>query len=143
LSEIERVAAQVATNEPPIDVLINNAGALFGTRRLTEEGVESTFALNHMAYYFVLTEKLREQLLAAGAAHVINTASASHQGAALDFDDLQSAQSFGAVKTYGRSKLCNILFTRELARRLRGTGVTANCCILVSSPHVLVTKVAA
>jgi NAD(P)-dependent dehydrogenase (short-subunit alcohol dehydrogenase family) len=55
LSEIERVAAQVATNEPPIDVLINNAGALFGTRRLTEEGVESTFALNHMAYYFVLT----------------------------------------------------------------------------------------
>ena len=126
LSEMERVAAQVATNEPPIDVLINNAGALFGTRRLTEDGLESTFALNHMAY-FVLTEKLRERLLAAGAARVINTASASHQGAALDFDDLQSAQSFGAVKAYGRSKLCNILFTRELARRLRGTGVTANC----------------
>ena len=57
----------------------------------------------------------------------INTASASHQGATLDFDDLQSAKSFGAVKAYGRSKLCNILFTRELARRLRGTGVTANC----------------
>jgi NAD(P)-dependent dehydrogenase (short-subunit alcohol dehydrogenase family) len=70
---------------------------------------------------------LRERLLAAGAARVINTASASHQGAALDFDDLQSAQSFGAVKAYGRSKLCNILFTRELARRLRGMGVTANC----------------
>lgn len=77
--------------------------------------------------YFVLTEKLRDRLLAAGSARVINTASASHQGADLDFDDLQSTQSFGAVKAYGRSKLCNILFTRELARRLRGTGVTANC----------------
>jgi NAD(P)-dependent dehydrogenase (short-subunit alcohol dehydrogenase family) len=71
--------------------------------------------------------RLSHSSLAAGAARVINTASASHQGAALDFDDLQSAQSFGAVKAYGRSKLCNILFTRELARRFRGTGVTANC----------------
>ena len=76
------------------------------------------FALNHMAY-FVLTLGLRERLLASGAARIINTASAAHQGATLDFDDLQSAKSFGAVKTYGRSKLCNILFTRELARRLR------------------------
>ena len=126
LSEMKRAAAQVATTEPPIDVLINNAGALFATRRLTEDGLEATFALNHMAY-FVLTEKLHERLLAAGAARVINTASASHRGATLDFDDLQSAKSFGAIKVYGRSKLCNILFTRELARRLRGTGVTANC----------------
>jgi NAD(P)-dependent dehydrogenase (short-subunit alcohol dehydrogenase family) len=126
LSEMTRVAAQVANTEPPIDVLINNAGALFGTRRLTEDGLETTFALNHMAY-FVLTEKLHERLLAAGAARVINTASASHRGATLDFDDLQSARNFGAVKAYGRSKLCNILFTRELARHLRGTGVTANC----------------
>jgi NAD(P)-dependent dehydrogenase (short-subunit alcohol dehydrogenase family) len=77
--------------------------------------------------YFVLTEKLHERLLAAGAARVINTASASHRGVTLDFDDLQSVRNFGAVKAYGRSKLCNILFTRELARRLRGTGVTANC----------------
>ena len=84
------------------------------------------FALNHMAY-FVLTVGLRERLLASGAARIINTASAAHEGAALDFDDLQSAKSFGAVKTYGRSKLCNILFTRELARRLRDTGMTANC----------------
>ena len=77
LSEMKRAAAQVATTEPPIDVLINNAGALFATRRLTENGLECTFALNHMAY-FVLTEGLRERLLAAGAARVINTASASH-----------------------------------------------------------------
>ena len=126
LGRDERVAAQIADKEPPIDVLINNAGALFATRRLTEDGLECTFALNHMAY-FVLTVGLWERLLASGAARIINTASAAHEGATLDFDDLQSAKSFGAVKTYGRSKLCNILFTRELARRLSDTGVTAHC----------------
>jgi NAD(P)-dependent dehydrogenase (short-subunit alcohol dehydrogenase family) len=125
LAEMKRVAAQIADREPRLDVLINNAGALFATRQLTEDGLECTFAL-HMAY-FVVTEGLRERLSASGPARIINTASAAHQGATLDFDDLQSAKSFGAVKTYGRSKLCNILFTRELARRLRGTGVTANC----------------
>jgi NAD(P)-dependent dehydrogenase (short-subunit alcohol dehydrogenase family) len=126
LSEMKRVAAQIATTEPPIDVLINNAGAMFARRRLTEDGLETTFALNHMAY-FVLSEKLHERLLAAGAARVINTSSASHRGATLDFDDLQSAKSFGPIRAYGRSKLCNILFTREPARRLRGAGVTVNC----------------
>ncbi len=126
LAEMKRVAAQIADREPRIDILINNAGALFGTRRLTEDGLERTFALNHVAY-FVMTEGLRERLLAAGPARIINTASAAHQRATLDFEDLQSAKSFGAMKAYGRSKLCNILFTRELARRLHGTGVTANC----------------
>src|ERR1700738_1716421 len=109
ISEMKRVAVEIASQEPRIDVLINNAGALFASRRLTEDGLECTFALNHMAY-FVLTEGLRERLLAAGVARIINTASASHQGATLDFDDLQSARNFGAVKAYGRSKLCNILF---------------------------------
>jgi NAD(P)-dependent dehydrogenase (short-subunit alcohol dehydrogenase family) len=123
---MKRVAAQIADHESRIDILINNAGALFATRRLTEDGLEYTLALNHMAY-FVMTEGLRERLLASGPARIINTASAAHQGATLDFDDLQSAKSFGAMKAYGRSKLCNILFTRELARRLHGTGVTANC----------------
>ena len=126
LAEMKRVAAQIADKEPPIDVLINNAGALLAARRLTEDGLECTFALNHMAY-FVVTAGLRERLLASGAARIINTASAAHEGATLDFDNLQSAKGFGAVKAYGRSKLCNILFTRELARRLRDTGVTANC----------------
>ena len=74
-----------------------------------------------------MTAGLRERLLSSGRARIVNTASAAHQGATLDFDDLQSAKSFGAMKAYGRSKLCNILFTRELARRLHGTGVTANC----------------
>jgi NAD(P)-dependent dehydrogenase (short-subunit alcohol dehydrogenase family) len=126
LAEMKRVAAQIADHEMRIDILINNAGALFATRRLTEDGLECTFALNHMAY-FVMTEGLRERLSASGSARIINTASTAHQGATLDFDDLQSAKGFGARKAYGRSKLCNILFTRELARRLHGKGVTANC----------------
>ncbi|MFZ0672434.1 MAG: SDR family oxidoreductase [Pseudolabrys sp.] len=126
LAEMKRVAAEIADHEPRIDVLINNAGALFAKRRLTEDGLERTFALNHMAY-FVMTVGLRERLLASGLARIINTASTAHQGATLDFEDLQSAKSFGGRKAYGRSKLCNILFTREFARRLQGTGVTANC----------------
>ena len=126
LAEMKRVAAEIANREPAIDILINNAGALFGTRRLTEDGLEYTFALNHMSY-FVVTEGLRERLLASGGARIINTASEAHQGATLDFDDLQSAKSFRAMRAYGRSKLCNILFTRQLARSLQGTGVTANC----------------
>jgi NAD(P)-dependent dehydrogenase (short-subunit alcohol dehydrogenase family) len=77
--------------------------------------------------YFVVTEGLRERLLASSPARIVNVASAAHQGARLDFDDLRSAKGFGAMKAYGRSKLCNILFTRELAHRLLGTGVTANC----------------
>ena len=96
LAEMKRVAAEIANREPPIDVLINNAGALFGTRRLTEDGLEYTFALNHMSY-FVVTEGLRERLLASGGARIINTASAAHQGATLDFDDLQSAKHFRAM----------------------------------------------
>jgi NAD(P)-dependent dehydrogenase (short-subunit alcohol dehydrogenase family) len=126
IPEMKRAAAEIAHKEPRIDVLINNAGAMFGSRRLTEDGLEYTFALNHMAY-FVVTEGLRERLLASSPARIVNSASAAHQGARLDFDDLQSAKGFGAMKAYGRSKLCNILFTRELARRLHSTGVTANC----------------
>jgi NAD(P)-dependent dehydrogenase (short-subunit alcohol dehydrogenase family) len=126
ISEMKRVAAEIAEAEPRIDVLVNNAGAIFATRKLTEDGLEYTFALNHMAY-FVVTQGLRERLKASAPARVVSTASATHQGASLDFDNLQLAESFGAMKAYGRSKLCNILFTRELARRVHGTGVTANC----------------
>jgi NAD(P)-dependent dehydrogenase (short-subunit alcohol dehydrogenase family) len=96
LAEMKRVAAQIADREPRIDVLINNAGALFATRRITEDGLERTFALNHMAY-FIMTMGLRKRLSASAPARIINTASAAHQGATLDFDDLQSAKSFGAM----------------------------------------------
>ena len=119
LDDVMRMADHCFNSWGKVDILINNAGALFTTRRLTEDGLEYTLALNHMSY-FVMTEGLRERLSASGSARIINTASAAHQGATLDFDDLQSAKSFGATKAYGRSKLCNILFTRELARRLHG-----------------------
>jgi NAD(P)-dependent dehydrogenase (short-subunit alcohol dehydrogenase family) len=108
-----------------IDVLINNAGAMFWRRQVTADGLERTFALNHMAY-FVLTALLRDKL-ASSPARVVNVASEAHRGAKLDFGDLQSAHSYSGMRAYARSKLCNILFTRELARRLSGTGVTANC----------------
>ena len=126
IPEMKRVAAQIAESEPRIDILINNAGAMFGSRQLTEDGLEYTFALNHMAY-FVVTEGLRERLQASAPARVITTSSGAHRGARLDFDDLQLVKDFSAMKAYSRSKLCNILFTRELGRRLHGTDVTANC----------------
>jgi len=125
LSEMKRVARAIAAAEPRIDVLINNAGALFGSRQLTEDGLEKTFALNHMSY-FVVTQELRERLVASGA-RVVNTASDAHKGAKLDFNDLQSAQNYRGFKVYGKSKLCNILFTGEMARRWTGTPVTVNC----------------
>jgi NAD(P)-dependent dehydrogenase (short-subunit alcohol dehydrogenase family) len=126
ISEAKRVAAEIAAAEPRIDVLINNAGALFGTRRLTADNLEETFATNHMAY-FVLTLGLKANLLAASPARVVSTASDAHKGYTLDFDDLQAEKGYSAIRAYGRSKLCNILFTRELARRWSGAGVTANC----------------
>ena len=126
LFEMKRVAAEIAAAESRIDVLINNAGALFTSRQVTEDGLERTFATNHMAYV-VLTHGLRERLMASAPARVINTASNAHKRARLDFDDLQSAHGYRGFKVYGRSKLCNILYTRELARRWAGTGVTANC----------------
>lgn len=125
LAETRRVAAQIAAAEPRVDVLVNNAGAIFATRAVTEDGLERTFALNHVSY-FVLTAGLRERLLASAPARIVNTASNAHRRGHLDFDDLQSARSYQAFAVYGTSKLCNILFTRELARRLAGHGVTAN-----------------
>jgi NAD(P)-dependent dehydrogenase (short-subunit alcohol dehydrogenase family) len=135
MAETRKVGAAIAESEPRIDVLINNAGALFSHRQVTPEGLELTFALNHMAY-FVLTEALRERLIASAPARIVSTSSTAHQGMTLDFDDLQSAKGYGGLKVYGRSKLANILFTRELARRLAGTGVTANCL----HPGVVATR---
>jgi NAD(P)-dependent dehydrogenase (short-subunit alcohol dehydrogenase family) len=127
LVEMQRVGAEIAAAEPRIDVLINNAGSIFGTRRLTPDGLETTFATNHMAY-FVLTHCLLERLRSSAPARIVNTASGAHKGEHLDFADLQMVnQRYRAQTAYGRSKLCNILFTRELARRLAGSGVTANC----------------
>lgn len=126
LADTRRVAAEIAAHEPRIDVLINNAGALFNRRMTSPDGLEMTFAVNHMAY-FVLTQGLLPRLTQTPGARVVSTASAAHLRAKLDFDDLQSTKTYAGFAVYGRSKLANILFTRELARRLAGTGVTANC----------------
>jgi len=122
LAEMRRTAEEIK-EEPTIDVLINNAGALFNSRGETSDGLEKTFALNHMSY-FVVTNLLLPRLKA--GARIINTASDAHYRAKLDFDDLQSKKSYSGFSVYSRSKLCNILFTRELARRIAGTGITAN-----------------
>jgi NAD(P)-dependent dehydrogenase (short-subunit alcohol dehydrogenase family) len=126
IAETRRVGEEIAAVEPHVDALVNNAGGVFWSRRVTAEGLERTFALNHMGY-FVLTRALRERLVASAPARVVSTASSAHFGARLAFDDLQCAREYSAWRAYRRSKLCNILFTRELARRLAGTGVVANC----------------
>ncbi len=124
LADMKRVGAEIAAAEARIDVLINNAGAAFATRQVTEDGFEKTFALNHLSY-FVLTNLLLPRIGEGG--RIVSTASAAHRGAKLDFDDLQSSKRYSLLGAYARSKLCNILFTRELARRLEGAGITANC----------------
>ena len=126
LAEMKRVAEVIAGSEPRIDVLINNAGALFGTRQVTGDALEMTFATNHIAY-FVVTNLLLARLQATPGARIVSTASEAHRRAKLDFDDLQLEKGYTGFGMYGRSKLMNILFTRELARRLAGSGVTANC----------------
>jgi retinol dehydrogenase-12 len=124
--EIARLAPALLAAAPRIDVLLNNAGAFVAKRTLTADGLEQTFALNHMGY-FRLTALLRERLMASAPARIVNVASEAHRGARLDFADLQTTRGFNGWKAYKRSKLANILFTRSLARRLDGTGVTANC----------------
>lgn len=109
-----------------IDVLINNAGLILGERRVTADGLEYTFAVNHLAP-FLLTTMLLGTLQASAPARVITVSSAAHTRARLDFDDLQLEHGYNAWRAYSNGKLANILFTRELARRLQGTGVTANC----------------
>lgn len=124
LAEVRRVAGEL-TSLPRIDVLLNNAGAIFNRREQTADGFERTLALNHLAY-FTLTNLLCDRLKAMASARVVNVASEAHRGAALTFDDLQSTRGYSGWLAYKRSKLCNILFTRALARRLAGSRVTAN-----------------
>ena len=122
LAEMKRVAGVLA-REPQIDVLVNNAGALFNKRQETADGLEMTFALNHMAY-FTVTNLLLGKLKP--GSRIVSVASNAHRGAKLDFDDLQSRKGYIGFPVYARSKLCNILFNRELARRITGSGITAN-----------------
>ena len=126
LADMKRVAADIAAAEPRIDVLLNNAGAMFARREITADGFERTFALNHVAP-FVLTLGLRERLFAAAPARVVNTAGLLHHFAKLHLDDLKLEHYYSAFYAYAHSKLCCVLFTRELARRWAGRQITANC----------------
>ena len=126
IAGMKRVATEIAAAEPVIDVLINNAGAVFFSRQTSVDGLEMTFATNHMAY-FVVTNVLLPNLKATPGARIVSTASDAHKAGRLDFADLQLEKGYGVARAYGTSKLCNILFTRELAKRLEGSGVTANC----------------
>jgi NAD(P)-dependent dehydrogenase (short-subunit alcohol dehydrogenase family) len=124
LAEMRAAGEALRAKAPRIDVLVNNAGAIFQSRELTVDGLEKTFAVDHMAY-FVITERLWTALNP--GARIVSTASVAHTAGRLDFDDLPMSRGFSAFAAYGRAKLCNILWTRELARRLEAREVTANC----------------
>jgi NAD(P)-dependent dehydrogenase (short-subunit alcohol dehydrogenase family) len=124
--EIRRLASDVRDRIPKLDVLLNNAGAMFSRRQETVDGIERTWALNHLAY-FLLTNLLIDPLKAAGRARVVNVASDAHRVVpGINFADPEFKDRYRAFRAYGQSKLANILFSNELARRLEGTGVTSN-----------------
>jgi len=125
-SEVRRLAAEVLRNPDRIDVLVNNAGSVFKRRELTEDGIEATFALNHLGY-FLLTRLLLDRIVRSAPARIVNVASIGHRRGTMDFDDLFFQREYKLMRAYGRSKLANVLFTRHLARKLAGTGVTVNC----------------
>jgi NAD(P)-dependent dehydrogenase (short-subunit alcohol dehydrogenase family) len=127
-ASVRALADEALQRYARIDVLVNNAGAVFEQREVSEDGIERTWALNHLAP-FLLTELLLDRLKESAPARIITTTSDAHKGAEIPWDDLNAEQSYGArgFKRYGQTKLANILFTAELARRVEGTGVTANC----------------
>ena len=124
-AEVRRLAGEVLAAYPRLDVLVNNVGGSWDTRHLTADGLEHTFALNHLAA-FLLTDLLLERLKQSAPARVVIVSSGAHTAGRIDFDDLQGERSWSGSRAYSQSKLASVLFTHELARRLQGTGVTAN-----------------
>jgi NAD(P)-dependent dehydrogenase (short-subunit alcohol dehydrogenase family) len=125
-AEVRKLAEEFRLSHDRLDVLVNNAGAVFSRRGETADGIERTFALNHLAP-FLLTNLLLEVLKESAPSRVITVSSEARRRAQIDFDDLQSERRYRGFQVYGKSKLANILFTYELAERLEGTGVSANC----------------
>jgi retinol dehydrogenase 14 len=123
-AEVRRLAAEVRQAYPRLDVLVNNVGGYWAHRHVTADGLEHTFALNHLASY-LLTHELRELLVASAPARVVTVSSGAQAMGRIDLDDLQGERSYSGQRAYNQSKLANVLFTYELARRLEGTGVTA------------------
>jgi retinol dehydrogenase 12 len=126
LADVRRAAAEFRAKHKRLDVLVNNAGLIVPERHLTIDGLEETFAVNHLAP-FLLTTELLDLLKASAPARIVNVSSEAHRGAKMHWEDLQFANTrYKSFRAYGQSKLANVLFTYELARRLQGTGVTAN-----------------
>lgn len=123
-AEVHRLAGAVLDAYPRLDVLVNNVGGFWAHRHTTADGLEQTFALNHLAP-FLLTNLLLDRLKASAPARVVTVSSGAQAPGRIDFDDLQSARNYSGQRAYSQSKLANIVFTNELARRLQGTGVTA------------------
>ena len=136
--EIRKLAEDFKSQHSALHVLINNAGIIPRNREVTVDGLETQFAVNHLAP-FLLTNLLLDLLKSSTPARVVTVASDMHRGATIDFDDLQSERAYKPLRVYCRTKLANVLFTKELARRLQGTGVTANCL----HPGVVATKLLA
>ncbi|MFQ5846092.1 MAG: SDR family oxidoreductase [Candidatus Methylomirabilales bacterium] len=126
LAAIRHLAEAFKAKYPTLHVLINNAGIIPRKRTVTVDGLETQFAVNHLAY-FLLTNLLLDRLKASAPARIVNVSSQVHNGASIDFGDLQSEQSYRPTRVYAWTKLANVLFTYELARKLEGTGLTANC----------------
>ena len=124
-AEVRRIAAEALQRLPRIDVLINNVGGYWNSRHVTADGLERTFAVNHLAP-FLLTNLLLGRLKQSAPARVVTVSSNAHRTGRIDFDDLQGERSYSGSRAYDQSKLANVLFAYELARRLRGTGVTSN-----------------
>ncbi len=126
-AEVRRIADEVKARHDRLDVLLNNAGVLVTERRETVDGIEETFAVNHLGY-FLLTHHLRDLLVKSAPSRIVNVSSGAHASCHdIDWNDVQKKKGWTSFGAYAQSKLCNILFTRELARRLDGTNVTANC----------------
>ena len=136
--EVRTLAEEFLSRHRRLDVLVNNVGAIVLRRKRSVDGIEMTLALNHLGY-FLLTDLLLDVLRSSAPARIVNVSSAAHESARLDFDDLESRRRYGGYKAYSRSKLANVLFTYELARRLDGTGVTANAL----HPGLVATRLAA
>jgi NAD(P)-dependent dehydrogenase (short-subunit alcohol dehydrogenase family) len=125
-AEIRRVAGEILATGCPIHLLVNNAGVVNLQRHLTVDGIEEVFAVNHLGY-FLFTLLLLDRIKGSAPAQIVNVASEAHKFSGINFDDLGGERAYKSMRIYGQSKLANIMFTYELARRLAGTGVTVNC----------------